>query len=44
MGARRVEDWPIPDPKNQSPLFFGEVRDEIQRRVRRLIDEVCNGA
>jgi len=44
VGAKRVKDWPIPDPKNQSALFFGEVRDEIQRRVQRLIDEVCNGA
>jgi protein-tyrosine-phosphatase len=40
--ADRVEDWPIPDPKGGGPEIFAEVRDDIQRRVRRLIEQLSS--
>ena len=36
-GARR-EDWPLDDPKGQSLDQVRRVRDEIERRVRSLIE------
>lgn len=33
------DDWPLPDPKGQSPERVREIRDEIRERVRRLIQE-----
>ncbi len=36
--AGRVEDWPIPDPKAGGPETFATARNEIRRRVQRLID------
>lgn len=32
-----VEDWPIVDPKDQSPAEVAAIRDEIHQRVRALI-------
>ena len=36
-GARR-DDWPIPDPKGQSLQTINSIIDDIDRRVRTLID------
>jgi len=33
----RCEDWPLADPKGQSPARVREIRDEIRERVRRLV-------
>ena len=35
-GARR-DDWPILDPKNQSPSTLSAIADDIDARVRRFI-------
>ena len=32
-----VEDWPLPDPKGQPVERVREIRDEIRRRVDRLL-------
>ena len=37
-GARR-DDWPIQDPKGQSPLVVEAVIKDIEARVQLLIDE-----
>jgi arsenate reductase len=34
----RVEDWPIEDPKGQPIDRVREIRDDIERRVRNLVD------
>jgi arsenate reductase len=33
----RVEDWPVPDPKGQSPEQTRSIRDEIRTRVADLL-------
>ena len=33
------EDWQIPDPKNMPPDEFRVVRDEIERRVKGMLEE-----
>jgi len=33
------DDWPLGDPKGQSMERVREIRDEIERRVRRLLDQ-----
>lgn len=38
--ARRREDWNIPDPKNMTPDQFREVRDLIERMVKKLLDSL----
>ena len=38
--AKRREDWQIPDPKNLSPEQFNEVRDQIEREVIDLLDNI----
>ena len=30
-------DWDIPDPKNMPPEQFNKVRDDIERRVKRIL-------
>src|SRR5262245_37788758 len=35
--ARNREDWDLPDPKNLDDEGFRRVRDEIERRVQRLL-------
>ena len=40
VAAERREDWALPDPKALPPDEFNRVRDEIERRVKELIDEV----
>jgi arsenate reductase len=34
------EDWPLPDPKGESPARVREIRDEIARRVRALVERL----
>jgi arsenate reductase len=36
-GVKR-DDWPLADPKGQPPEVVRAIRDEIDTRVRRLID------
>jgi arsenate reductase (thioredoxin) len=38
--AKRRIDWPLPDPKTLPPEEFRQVRDEIERRVKELLQEV----
>jgi arsenate reductase len=33
------EDWPLPDPKGQSPERVREIREQIRARVERLLAE-----
>jgi protein-tyrosine-phosphatase len=40
VAAARREDWELADPKAMPPEEFHEVRDEIERRVLALIEEV----
>ncbi|MBL8860071.1 MAG: arsenate reductase ArsC [Planctomycetes bacterium] len=35
--ARVREDWQLPDPRDMSPTEFNVVRDEIERRVLKLL-------
>lgn len=37
MPAAHTEDWALPDPRDMPPAKFREVRDEIERRVKRLL-------
>jgi arsenate reductase (thioredoxin) len=34
----RYEDWPVPDPAGQSVEAVRPIRDEIEQRVRALLD------
>ncbi|RMG52074.1 MAG: arsenate reductase ArsC [Acidobacteria bacterium] len=38
--ARARLDWNIPDPKGKSLEEFRQVRDEIERRVRQLLEQL----
>lgn len=40
VAAERREDWALPDPKALPADEFNRVRDDIERRVQALIDEV----
>lgn len=40
VAAARREDWALPDPKALPPGAFNAVRDEIERRVLALVEEV----
>lgn len=33
----RCEDWPLPDPKGKSPDDVRKIRDDIDKRVSRLV-------
>lgn len=35
----RVEDWSLPDPKGRDIASVRETRDEIRRRIVRLLDD-----
>ena len=37
IAGARVEDWPIEDPKGQPLERVREIRDEVRRRVERLV-------
>jgi len=38
--GRRYEDWALPDPAGQSLEAVRPIRDEIEKRVRRLLDQL----
>ena len=42
--GRRYLDWALPDPAGQPLPEVRRIRDEIDRRVRRLLDELVAGA
>jgi arsenate reductase len=42
--GKRVEDWGLPDPKGKTLKEFREVRDEIERRVRTLLEALGDSA
>lgn len=35
------DDWPLPDPKSMPPEEFNTVRDEVERRVKELIERMA---
>jgi protein-tyrosine-phosphatase len=35
-----MRDWDLPDPAGKPPDFMREVRDEIENRVQKLIQEL----
>lgn len=37
LRGKQREDWQIPDPREMDEAAFREVRDEIGRRVRKLL-------
>ncbi|MGD8495044.1 MAG: arsenate reductase ArsC [Gemmatimonadales bacterium] len=43
VAAERRADWELPDPKELPPAAFADVRDEIERRVKELLDEIRRG-
>jgi protein-tyrosine-phosphatase len=40
LPGRRYEEWILPDPAGQSLEAVRAIRDDIERRVRRLLDEL----
>ena len=40
IAAERREDWELQDPKHMPPDEFRKVRDDIERRVRALLEEL----
>jgi protein-tyrosine-phosphatase len=38
--GKRYVDWDLPDPKGRPLEEVREVRDEIERRVRELVEEL----
>lgn len=38
--ARRREDWAIPDPKHLEPEAFRTVRDDIEARVKAMLESL----
>ena len=40
MRAAKREDWGIEDPKHMDPTEFGRVRDEIEARVRSVLERL----
>ena len=40
IAAEERDEWELPDPKALPPEEFDEVRDEIERRVKRLIARI----
>lgn len=38
--ARHREDWDLADPKTLPPAEFAKVRDDIERRVRDLLERM----
>lgn len=41
LPARRRLDWALPDPRELDDDGFRQVRDDIERRVRELVDELA---
>ena len=42
--GKRYEDWALDDPAGQGPDAVRPIRDEIDRRVRALLDEIFTPA
>jgi len=42
--GRRYEDWQLDDPAGRPVEQVRAIRDEIDRRVRGLVDELLPGA
>jgi protein-tyrosine-phosphatase len=40
LPGRRYEEWVLPDPAGQSLDVVRPIRDEIEQRVRTLLDEL----
>ena len=40
LPGRRYEEWALPDPAGQSLEAIRPIRDEIEQRVRRLLDRL----
>ncbi len=40
VAAKNREDWQLSDPKNLPPEEFRAIRDEIERRVRELLQKI----
>jgi protein-tyrosine-phosphatase len=38
--GKRYENWELDDPEGKSVEEIRPIRDEIERRVRRLLDEL----
>ena len=38
--GKRYENWELPDPAEQSVDAVRPIRDDIEERVRRLLDEL----
>jgi protein-tyrosine-phosphatase len=38
--GKRYEEWALPDPAGQSVDAVRPIRDDIEERVRRLLDEL----
>ena len=38
LRARRREDWNLPDPKHLTPEKFAQIRDEIESRVKAMLN------
>ena len=38
VNARQQADWEIPDPTSMKPDEFREIRDLIERKVKKLVD------
>ncbi len=36
----KIRDWPIPDPIGKGEAVYRGVRDDIERRVRALLEEI----
>jgi arsenate reductase (thioredoxin) len=43
LPGRRYEDWVLPDPAGQSLEAVRPIRDEIERRVASLLDQLAVG-
>lgn len=42
--GKRIVDWELEDPKGKDLATFRRVRDDIERRVRALVDELTRAA
>lgn len=40
LPARRYEDWALDDPDGKDVAAVRLIRDEIERRVRRLLEDL----
>ena len=41
LPGKRYEDWAVPDPAGQGVEAVRSIRDDIEQRVRRLMDELA---